>query len=86
MSWCTLTVPSLLALMMLWASIVKIASFTKDVCPRNSFSVFPDLRPCILEQTKEKDNVRIKPEVCRITTADEHECSPKIRKLTVHAC
>ena len=29
-----------------------MASFTNDVCPRNSFNVFPDFKPWIL-----KDNI-----------------------------
>lgn len=45
----TLTVPSEEALMMWWPSGVKVASLTKEVWPRNSFSVLPDLRPWILK-------------------------------------
>lgn len=44
----TLTVPSQEALRMLWLSVVKIDSLTKDVWPRNSFRVFPDFKPWIL--------------------------------------
>ena len=41
----TLTVESLLALMTWPPSAENTASFTYDVCPRNSLSILPDLRP-----------------------------------------
>ena len=44
----TLTVPSQEALRMLWLSVVKMDSLTKDEWPRNSFSVLPDFKPWIL--------------------------------------
>lgn len=44
----TFVVPSLLALMTRVPSKEKVASFTKEVWPRNSFSVLPDFSPCNL--------------------------------------
>lgn len=32
-----------------------MASFTKDVCPRNSFSSFPDFSPCTLFEPREQE-------------------------------
>lgn len=37
---------------------VKTTSFTKELCPLNSFSVLPDLRPWILKK-KDKTSVNI---------------------------
>lgn len=51
----TLTVPSDEALMMWWPSGVKVASFTKDEWPRNSFRVLPDFKPWILPQKREEN-------------------------------
>ena len=45
---CTFTEPSLLAVAMKSPSSEYLASFTKAVCPRNSFSVLPDFSPWIL--------------------------------------
>lgn len=50
----TLTVPSDEALMMWWPSGVKVASFTKEEWPRNSFRVFPDFNPWILRSKKQR--------------------------------
>ena len=43
--WLTLTVQSLEAVITRVPSLVKMASFTYDACPRNSFNNFPDFRP-----------------------------------------
>lgn len=44
----TFTVQSLDAVITRIPSWVKMASFTYDVCPRNSFNNLPDFSPCIL--------------------------------------
>lgn len=51
----TFTVPSEEALIMWCPSGVKVASFTKDECPRNSFRVFPDFSPKILDANRKRD-------------------------------
>ena len=44
----TFTDPSLDADNMLWVSGRNVAKLTNEVCPKNSFRIFPDFRPCIL--------------------------------------
>jgi len=50
--------PSDDALITLWLSGVKAASFTKDVCPLNSLIHFPDFRPCNLKHVITTNNIK----------------------------
>lgn len=59
---------------MLCPSMVKVTSFTKEVCPRNSFSVFPDFKPWILQFQQNQDNEHVKKLHNNIKRKKTHKC------------
>lgn len=79
----TLTLPSEDALKTWWPSGEKTASLTNDVCPRNSFSIFPDFRPCKwIKWSNEADKIcelsrenwrHVTPLVCAFSKRPENE-------------
>lgn len=66
----TLTLPSEDALKTWWPSGEKTASLTNDVCPRNSFSILPDFKPCKwIKWSNEADKIcELSRENCRHVT------------------